>query len=152
MDKWCLNEHCGGKVSLKMLSIAGKFNIGKNNPMYGKHHTEKTKITISEKTRGKKRKPFTEDHKEKISKANKGRKMTKEQIQKRLKSIVGKYKGKDSKIAKKHYLTFDDGTITLVEDGIVSWAKKYGYAVSGLYELKSGKRKNYKNIIKFETQ
>jgi hypothetical protein len=151
-DKWCLNEHCGGKISLKMLSEAGKFNRGKNNPSYGKAKSEETKMKISLANKGRVCEPFTEEHKKKISEANKGRKMTEKQIQKRLKSIVGKYKGKNNKNTKKHYLTFDDGTITIVEDGIVSWAKKYGYAVSGLYELKSGKRKNYKNIIKFETQ
>jgi len=126
-------------------------NKGDKNPMYGKHHTEETKRKIRNANSGKKRNPFTQEHKEKISRANKGRKMTEEQIQKRLKSIVGKYKGKNNKNTKKHYLTFDDGTTTIVDDGIIAWCKNNEYSVSGLYEIKSGKRKNYKGIINFKT-
>ena len=151
-DKWCLNEHCGGKFSLKMLSKAGKFNRGKNNPIYGKPRSEETKRKISIANSGRIRKPFTEEHKNKISQANKGRKMTEEQIQKRLKSIVGKYTGKNSKNIKKHYLTFDDGKTIIVDDGIIGWCKANNYSSSCLYQLKSGKRTNYKNIIKFETK
>ena len=150
-DKWCLNEHCGGKISLKVLSEAGKCNKGKNHPMYGKPRNEDTKIKISLATKNKKRNPLTEEHKEKISKAHKGRKIPEEQIQKRLKSIIGKYKGRENKNTKKHYLTFDDGHVIVIDDGIRKWCKKQGYSISCLYEIKTGKRKNYKNIINFET-
>ena len=150
-DKWCLNEQCGGKISLKMLSEAGKFNKGKNNPTYGKPRSEETKRKISLANKGRVREPFTEEHKKKISKANKGRKMTDEQIQKRLKSIVGKYKGKNNKNIKKHYLTFADGRTIVIDDGIVKWCKINNYSTSCLYEIKSGKRLNYKGIIDFKT-
>jgi len=51
----------------------------------------------------------------------------------------------------KHYLTFDDGHTIVIDDGIRRWCKKNGYSISCLYEIKTGKRKNYKNIINFET-
>lgn len=150
-DKWCLNEHCGGKISLKVLSKAGKFNCGKNNPMYGKTHTKETKRKISEINKNRVHKTFTDEHKRKISEANKGRKMTEEQIQKRLKNIVGKYTGKNNKNTKKHHLTFNDGNSIVVDIGIKQWCKENNYSISCLYEVKTGKRLNYKNIVDFKT-
>lgn len=50
---------------------AGVFGLsGENHPFYGKHHTEETKNNISKKLSGRK---FTEEHKQKISEANKGK-------------------------------------------------------------------------------
>ena len=40
---------------------------GENHPFFGKHHTAKTKATIVSKLKGKKRKPFSAEHKAKIS-------------------------------------------------------------------------------------
>jgi len=150
-DKWCLNEHCGGLISLEVLSKAGKFNVGKNNPIYGKPRSEDTKRKISEANKGRKRKPFTDEHKRKISEANKGRKMTEEQIQKRLKNIVGKYKGKNNKNTKNHHLTFSDGKSIIVDTGIKQWCVENNYSISGLYEVKTKKRLNYKDIVDFKT-
>jgi hypothetical protein len=150
-DKWCLNEHCGGLISLEVLSKAGKLNTGKNNPIYGKPRSEDTKIKISNANKGKKRKPLTDEHKRKISEANKGRKMTEEQIQKRLKNIVGKYKGKDNKNTKKHHLTFSDGNTIIIDTGIKQWCKKNNYSISCLYEVKTRKRLIYKNVVDFKT-
>jgi hypothetical protein len=150
-DKWCLNEHCGGLISLEVLSKAGKFNIGKNNPIYGKPRSEDTKRKISKANKGKKRKPFTDEHKRKISEANKGRKMREEQIQKRLKNIVGKYKGKDNKNTKSHHLTFNDGNTIIVDTGIKQWCEENNYSISCLYEVKTRKRLIYKNIVDFKT-
>jgi uncharacterized DUF497 family protein len=77
--------------------------------------------------------------------------MTDEQIQKRLNSIVGKYKGKNNKNIKKHYLTFADGRTIVIDDGIVKWCKTNNYSTSCLYKIKSGKRLNYKGIVEFKT-
>lgn len=150
-DKWCLNEHCGGLISLEVLSKAGKLNTGKNNPIYGKPRSEDTKIKISNANKGKKRKPLTDEHKRKISEANKGRKMTEEQIQKRLKNIVGKYKGKDNKNTKKHHLTFSDGNTIIIDTGIKQWCEENNYSISCLYEVKTRKRLIYKNVVDFKT-
>lgn len=46
---------------------------GKNNPMYGKHHTDEARLNISIKHTGKKLKPFTDEHKLKLSQSNKGK-------------------------------------------------------------------------------
>jgi len=47
--------------------------VGSANPMYGKHHAEQTKKLISHRKKGVKLPPFTEEHKQRISKALKGR-------------------------------------------------------------------------------
>ena len=46
---------------------------GKNNPLFGKHHSEETRRKMSKAKKGKKRKPFTEDTRRKISEAKKGK-------------------------------------------------------------------------------
>mgnify|MGYP001546088907 CR=1 FL=1 len=150
-DKWCLNEHCGGLISLEILSKAGKFNVGKNNSMYGKNHTDETRKKMSESRKGKGCGPFTKEHKRKISESNKGRKMTEEQIQKGVDSRVGKYTGRNNKNTRIHHITFVDGTIEIVYDGIRCWCKKNNYSLGCLYELKTGHRLNYRDIIEFKT-
>ena len=51
--------------------------VGKNHPMYGKHHTEETRQKMSEAKKGKNHpmcgKHFSEEHKQKISEAHKGK-------------------------------------------------------------------------------
>ncbi len=46
---------------------------GKNNPMYGKHLSTDTKQKLSESKKGKSRKPFTDEHRRKMSDAAKRR-------------------------------------------------------------------------------
>lgn len=46
---------------------------GSNNGMYGKKHTEKAKIKQSISAKGKKRKPFTNEHRQAMSEAQKGK-------------------------------------------------------------------------------
>lgn len=78
-----------------------KVMSGKNNPMYGKFHSEESKQKISKSRTGIKLQPFTEDHKRKLSESNKGKnkgrnawnkglKMTKEQKKKLSESHMGK--------------------------------------------------------------
>lgn len=50
----------------------GCFN-GENNPFYGKHHSDDARRNISEAKKGKKRTPFTEEHRRKIAESMKGR-------------------------------------------------------------------------------
>lgn len=46
---------------------------GKNNPMYGRKHTKETRRKMSQSKIGKKLKPFTDEHKAKLSESNKGK-------------------------------------------------------------------------------
>lgn len=46
---------------------------GEKNHFYGKHHSEETKLLISEKCKAVVREPFTEEHKKKLSESNKGK-------------------------------------------------------------------------------
>ena len=75
---------CGGftgnynnpERSRKISESASK-RVGKLNPMYNKHHSEKTKQILSQKNKGKK---LTKDHIDKLIKSNLGRKKTEKEL------------------------------------------------------------------------
>ena len=140
-------------------------NKGRPSSRKGISHTEETRKKLSEAHKGK---TLSEEHKrkigisnkgkkrregtgKKISEALKGRKRPDEVIQKRLKTVIGKYKGKNSKSSKTHYLTFDNNTTIMINDGIVEWCKLNNYSVTCLYDMRNGKQKYHKNIIEFKT-
>lgn len=73
--EWCsteYNQSYGTKN--QRISEKAKLRVGEKNPFFGKHHKEETKKLISKAKKGKKIKPFTEDHKRKMSEAWKKRK------------------------------------------------------------------------------
>lgn len=74
---------------------------GKNNPFYGKKHTEESKKKIGEAHIGIKLKPRTEEYRKKISEALKGRIFTKEWKEKLSLAQKGKKKNKFSEEHKK---------------------------------------------------
>lgn len=59
------------------LSVAAKKRVGKLNPMFGKHHSEKTKERLRQVNLGKKLSP---EHIEKLKEANRGRKKTQAEL------------------------------------------------------------------------
>ena len=59
------------KISANRSSISGK-----NNPMYGKKHSEETKNKMSAAQKGKKKPPFTEEHRRNLSLAWKRRNLS----------------------------------------------------------------------------
>ena len=63
------------KETLRKLSA---LNSGKKNPNFGKQHSVSTRLKISNAQRGKKRKPLTAEHRQKISDSNKGKTMSAE--------------------------------------------------------------------------
>lgn len=85
-------SHCTKETKKKMRDV----KIGKNNPMYdktgnksplfGRHHLIETILKISERLSGENNpnygKHFSDEHKEKIGKANLGKKRTEEAIEK----------------------------------------------------------------------
>lgn len=56
----------------------GESMKGKNNPFFGKKHSNETKEKLSKYWLGKKRKPFTKEHRLKLSKYRKGKKLKEE--------------------------------------------------------------------------
>lgn len=68
MKKYC--QDCGKKISSVSKRCRSCAKKGKNNPNFGKHHSEKTKIKMSEAQEGRQ---FSEKHKRKMSKARKGK-------------------------------------------------------------------------------
>ena len=72
----------------------GQTNNGENNPFYGKRHTEETKQKISEANKGKKHE-FSEEHKQKIGESNKGKTLSEETKQKISESRKGKCCGEN---------------------------------------------------------
>jgi len=63
---------------------------GSGNSFYGKHHTKKTKGKISKTNKGKKRLPFSEEHKRKISLSKIGKKLSKKDAERLRKLRKGK--------------------------------------------------------------
>ena len=63
-------EETKKKISANRSSISGK-----NNPMYGKKHSDESKKKISAAQKGKKKPPFTEEHRRNLSLAWKKRKL-----------------------------------------------------------------------------
>lgn len=61
--------------------IKNKISKGKNNPMFGRHHTEKTKQIISKKLTGRKGRVISLKERKEISKRLKGKKFSDEHIQ-----------------------------------------------------------------------
>lgn len=68
-----------------------KNNLGENHPMYGKRHSEKSRMKMSKSHKGKKiSSPRSEEHIEKIREANIGKIMDEEVKNKIRKSMLGK--------------------------------------------------------------
>lgn len=79
-----------------MKGIKGKKNPnmarkGKENPFWGKSHSEKTKKKMSEAHKGKKRPPFTREHRRKLSEVRKGIKLSEETKNKLRQINLGKH-------------------------------------------------------------
>jgi len=68
-----LEEIHGDKLAHNIRENLSHKMTGKNNPFFGKHHSEETKKKISERTKGKS-KPLSEEGKQKRIEANKRRK------------------------------------------------------------------------------
>ena len=88
----------------KFFKKGHKMNVGEKNPMFGKHHTEKSREKIKQARLGKKRPPFSEEWKRKLrltattkgkhwkvkdTSKMKGRKQSKETIEKRVSKMRG---------------------------------------------------------------
>jgi hypothetical protein len=74
------------RLIISEANLGHKRNIGKNNPMFGKTHTSDARKRIGKATKlretGKKHGPRSEETKRKISEALKGKKKSKEHVEK----------------------------------------------------------------------
>ena len=74
-----MGESAKGKiVSEETRRKMSETNKGKNNPMYGKTHSDDAKRKMSEVLNGKKRAPFSEERRRKLSEAGNGRTFSEE--------------------------------------------------------------------------
>lgn len=69
---------------------------GKNNPMFGKNHSKKTKELMSSAKLGKKGPPRTDEWTQKLIKANTGKKLSVDTKKRISESRIGKYYGKEN--------------------------------------------------------
>ena len=91
-------------------------NAGKGSTRrVGKYHTEETKIKMSESKLGKKRSPFSNKHKERIGRANRGKKRSKKSLEKVSQSR-----------RKKYVVTFPSGKEVII-CGIIRFCSNYHY-------------------------
>lgn len=68
------NDSIGTKKSRKFKDNESSSRMGPNNPMYGRKHSDESKLKQSTIKKGKK---FTEEHKRKISESKKGKSLIK---------------------------------------------------------------------------
>lgn len=89
---WITEYRSRGKAEYNIADGGqGYYAIGKNHPMYGKHHSEETKRKLSESCK----EAFkSEVVKQKLSKAHKGKCFSEEHKQNLSESLKGKNKGK----------------------------------------------------------
>lgn len=133
------SEETKEKQSIRMTG-SGNFNYGRITP-------PEVKEKISESLKGKMLGiKFTEDHKRKISKAQKGKKLTKKHTENISKSKIGKYDGEKNPSAK---LTAKE--VLEIREKYVSGNYSYGdlgkeYNIAGVHVGKIIKRKAWKNI------
>ena len=73
-----------------------KNNVGKMHPMYGKSHSSKSRIKMSESQKGRKKPQRSKEHIEKLRQANIGKVVSKETREKLRKSLLGKNVGPKS--------------------------------------------------------
>ena len=98
----------------RKLSIAAKKRIGSKNSMFGRHHTQKAKEKISVANRGKK---LSIEHIEKLRKANTGRIKTPEELHKLSIANKGKIVSKQSIV--KGIKTQSNNVFELAYNGII---------------------------------
>ena len=124
-------------------------NIGKNNPRYGKKHSEETKIKIGKKARGRKHSKETREKQSEIKRGKNhpcyGKKRSKETKEK----ISSAQKGEKHHSSNWWKIVFLDGTV-IERCGIKTWAKENGYHSGALYALSLGKSKRHKDIVSVE--
>ena len=99
---------------------------------------EETRKKIGEKNKNRKREEWEI---KRLRTLNLGRK-TGEETKKKL-SIAGK------KLAKPHKITFKDSTSIVVKN-IRDWCKENSYSSGGMYDVKHGRKKFYREVIKVE--
>jgi len=104
----------------------------------GRIFSEETRKKISEKSKERKREDWEI---ERLRTLNLGRK-TSEETKKKL-SIAGK------RLAKPHKITFKNNTSIVVQN-IRDWCKENKYSPGGMYDVKHGRKKFYREVIKVE--
>ena len=116
------NKSKGRPQSIESRKRTSERMKGENHPLYGKGHSEESKIKMSLS--------FTEERKEKIRQVNKNRERKYLNVK----------------------ITFVDGSEIYVSDGIKKWCKENGYNLGELYKLKRGEKKinRYRDIAKIE--
>jgi len=130
------------KISDKLKGTTIPVNVRKkiSQAGMGRVVTEETRRKISVALKSKNIKK-SQSEIERIRTSLLGRKVS-EETRKKL-SIAGK------RLAKPHKITFKDGSLIIVSN-IRDWCKENGYAPSGMYDLKNGRKKFYRQVIKVE--
>ena len=91
MDRKPCSEETKRKISE---SLKGKMK-GKNNPMYGKHHSHETKLKMSEAAKN--RPKFSLEHRRKMSESGKGRVFSDEHRRNMSKAATGRILSEETK-------------------------------------------------------
>jgi len=120
------------------LSGGGNGNgYGKNHPMYGNYHTEETKRKLSKSNKGKK---LSKKHKEKISESHKGKKHTEETKRK-----MSEYANSNKNTNRYEYkVIIPEGKVIIVKN-LNSFCRERHLHYSCMSGVSRGERKHHKN-------
>jgi len=102
--------------------------------------TEEHKEKIRQSRLGKKRKPFTEEHKAKL-------RLSLDKHRHKIKPPI--LTGKSNGVSKTWRIVFSDGRET-IQCGLALWCKENGYTKGALYKVASGKWERHKDIVTVE--
>ena len=116
---------------------------GKNNPMYGKTHSDEVKQILSECNKGKKRAPFSNEHKRKISEARKGITFSKKHKQNISKSKKGKPAPNQKMVSQYNA----DGTFVQNWNSLKDAAESVNGFIGNISRCCRGKSKTHKGFI-----
>jgi group I intron endonuclease len=129
-------------------ALKGRY-VGKDNPWYGRKHSEESKLKMSKSRSGSNNHFYGEhlskEHRRKISESNKGREFSEEHRRNISKGKKGKYVGAANKTSKRYVITFPNGSTEIIH-GLSEFCRQNGLCQGHMSSCATHKRKSHKGF------